>query len=152
MDGPRYDLLFGKLKVGVVLQTASDFPNLWGEIVYAPALDKPKSARLRRFVKFLLLNRESTRLIDLEHEKDVAQELEAVHAELEDYKDIMESEDWYLQDASGRRVAILSPVLRGESEIVWRWDLPSQRKKPAIIPPARSGQRKDSRRRTKRGT
>ena len=150
MDGQRYDLLFGKLKVGVVTQTKSDFPNLWGEIVYDRALDKPKSAILRRFVKFILLNRESTRLIDIEHEKDVSHELDAVNTELESYKDIIESEDWYLQDERGRRVAILSPVLRGESELVWRWDLPSQRKMPAIIPPPRSGHPKGSRRRTSR--
>src|SRR5262249_32939397 len=113
-------------------------------------LGKPKSALLRRFVKFILLNRESTRLIDVEDEKDVSAEIATVNTELEDYRDIIESEDWYLEDESGRRVAIMSPILRGESEIVWRWDLPSQRKKPAIIPPPRGGRQKGGRRRTSR--
>jgi hypothetical protein len=128
MHGQRYDLVFGSLKVGVVIQTASDFPNLWGDIEYDPALAKSRSPEVARFVRFVTLNRESTRLVDIEDEQDVSRELAEVNAELEGYTDYIESEDWYLIDADGRRFAIMCPILRGSGEIVWRWDLPSARK------------------------
>jgi hypothetical protein len=118
MNGERYDLVFGSLKVGVVRQTDSDFPNLWGEIIYDPGLENAQSPKVRRFVQFVSLNRESTRLIDMEHEQDVSRELAAVNAELEKYLDYIESEDWYLIAKDGRCVAIMAPILRGANEIV----------------------------------
>ena len=131
MKGQRYDLVFGSLNVGVVTQTDSDFPNLWGEITYDPALENPQTPEAIRFAKFVALNKESTRLVDTEHEQDVSRELAAVTTELEGYTDYIESEDWYLIDAGGRRLPIICPILRGSSEIVWRWDPPSARAKQA---------------------
>jgi hypothetical protein len=123
MDGDRFDLYFGSLKVGVVTQSNSDFPNLWGNIAYDPALVEPRSAELARFVKFVVLNRESTRLLDREHEHDTSREQEAVGAELAaHYMDFVESEDWHLIDNQGRLLPILCPILRGDGEIVWRWN------------------------------
>jgi hypothetical protein len=129
MSGKRLDLVFGSIKVGVVTPTDSDFPNLWGDITYHPALANPQSPEAARIAKFVALNQESTRLVDMEHEQDVSRELAAVNAELEGYQDYIESEDWYLIDADGRRHPILCPVLRGPGEIVWRWGLPGKRAK-----------------------
>jgi hypothetical protein len=39
----RYNLYFGTLKVGTVTQTNSDFPNLWGTVVYEPWVSGPQS-------------------------------------------------------------------------------------------------------------
>jgi hypothetical protein len=123
MDGDRFDLYFGPLKVGVVTRTDSDFPNLWGGITYDPALSEQRSPEVTRFVKFVALNRESIRLLDMEHEHDTSREQEAVNAELEaQYMDYVESEDWHLIDEQGRVLPILCPILRGDGEIVWRWN------------------------------
>jgi hypothetical protein len=129
MGGKRYDLVFGSIKVGVVTPTDSDFPNLWGEITYDPRLENPQTPDAARFAKFVALNRESTRLVDMEHEQDVSRELDAINAELESYNDYIESEEWYLIDASDTRLRILCPVLRGTGEIVWRWGLPDKQRK-----------------------
>jgi hypothetical protein len=97
MGGNRFDLCFGSLKVGVVTQTDSDFPNLWGSLTYDPALANPQSAEVARLAKFVALNRESTRLVDMEYETDTSREQEVVNAELEaHYADYLESEDWHL--------------------------------------------------------
>jgi hypothetical protein len=122
MKGERYDLHFGSLRVGVVTQTDSDFPNLWGAIVYDAALVKPRAGKAARFAKFLALNRESTRLVDMEHEHDTSREQAAINAELEGFADYIESQDWHLVDERGRELPILCPIFRGDGEIVWRWD------------------------------
>lgn len=123
MDGERFDLFFGPLRVGVVTQVDSDFPNLWGAVTYDPALSEPQSPEAARLARFVALNKESTRLLDMEHERDSSRERAAVDAQLEaDYLDCVESEEWRLVDARGRDLPILCPILRGDGEIVWRWD------------------------------
>jgi hypothetical protein len=122
MNDKSYDLYFGSLKVGVVTQTDSDFPNFWGDIENDPALLEPQSDEAARFVRFLSIDRESIRLVDTEHEHDVSCELAAVNAELEAYSDYIESEDWQLIDSRGRRLPILCPIFRQSGAIVWRWN------------------------------
>ena len=141
MSGEMYDLHFGSLKVGVVTENDRDFPNLWGDIVYDAALADPQTDDLARLSKFVSLNRESTRLMDLEEKKHTANdqpridaELKRINAELEaHYQEYVESEDWHLIDTCGCDQPILCPLLRGEGEIVWRWGLrgSSQRRRPA---------------------
>lgn len=124
MDGDRYDLYFGALKVGVVLQTDSDFPNLLGTVVYEPWLAQPQSSEAIRLTRFVALNKESTRLVDVEHEEDISREQAAVNAELEaEYMDYVESEQWRLVDRSGRELPIPCPIFRGKGDLVWRWEL-----------------------------
>jgi hypothetical protein len=130
MNGERYELYFGSLKVGIVTQTDIDFPNLWGDIVYDSALSKPQAEDIARFVNFVALNRESTRLVDMDSEGDTSREQSAVNAELEAYMDYVESEDWRLIDQRGRELPILCPILRASDEIVWRWN-PGQDKQPS---------------------
>lgn len=123
MDGERYDLYFGSLKVGVVTQADGDFPNLWGTIAYDPALSDPQSPEAVRLTRFISLNKESTRLMDLEDERDTSREQEAVNAELEaDYAVYVESEEWRLIDGRRLELPILCPILREDGEIVWRWN------------------------------
>ncbi len=129
MADQRYDLYFGSLKVGVVTQTDSDFPNLWGSITYEPTVLKRQSAETSRLARFVELNRESTRLADLEDQQEASREQEAVSAELEaNFMDYVESEDWLLIDERGRELPILCPILRDPGEIVWRWNPRSLRK------------------------
>jgi hypothetical protein len=123
MNGDGYDLYFGALKVGAVTETDSDFPNLWGDIVYETAFSEPQSGEMARLAKFVALNRESTRLADLEDEQDTTHEQEVVNAELEAYADYVESADWHLIEQGGRELPILCPIFRGPGEVVWRWGL-----------------------------
>ena len=123
MKGDRYLLYFGLLKIGVVTETDSDFPNLWGEIAEEPELAEPRTDEIVRLARFLALNREATRLADLEDAQSMGPEQEAVNAELETRStDDIESEDWHLIDELGRKMPILCPILRGPIEIVWRWN------------------------------
>jgi hypothetical protein len=123
VDGERYDLYFGSLKLGVVTQSDSDFPNLWGTMAYEPWLSSPPSPEAVRLARFVALNKESTRLVDLEDQADTSREQAAVNAELEaGFMDYVESEDWWLVDRRCRKLAILCPILRGDGDLVWRWD------------------------------
>jgi hypothetical protein len=124
MGSERFDLYFGSLKVGVVTKTESDFPNLWGSISYDPALSTPPSPEAVRLSRFVALNKESTRLVDMEQDQDTSRAQTAVNGELEaGYMDYVESEEWRLVDARGRELPILCPIFRGDGEIVWRWNL-----------------------------
>ena len=119
----RYDLYFGSLKVGTVAHTDSDFPNLWGTITYEPWLSAPQTPEAIRFARFVALNKESTRLVDMEDQVDTSREQAAVNTELEaGFMDVVESEGWRLVDDCSRELPILCPILRGDGDLVWRWD------------------------------
>ena len=123
MKGDRYNLHFGSLKLGMVTETDSDFPNLWGDIVYDRSLAEPRTDELFRLARFVALNREATRLTDLEDEPSMGAGQESVIAERDtQYTDYIESDDWHLIDEQGRELPILCPILRGTAEIVWRWN------------------------------
>ncbi len=117
-----YNLYLGSMRVGCVVEKDSDFPNLRGRIAYDEAVSHPSTNEERRLVEFLELDRESMRLIDVEHEQDVADELSAINAPLEKYQDLIETDDWYLVDEQGSKHPIRCPVLRESGEIVWRWN------------------------------
>jgi hypothetical protein len=86
-------------------------------------LSEPQAEEAARLARFVELNRESTRLLDLEDKQDTSREQKLVNAELEaNYLDYIESEDWHLVDKRGRKLPILCPLLRGSGEIVRRWN------------------------------
>jgi hypothetical protein len=124
VDGERYELYFGSLKVGVVTETDSDFPNLWGTIAYEPWVCSPQSPEEGRLARYVALNKESTRLMDMGDAVDVACERAAINAELEAgyTDDYVLSVEWWLVDRGGQKVPILCPILRGDGDLVWRWD------------------------------
>ena len=123
MGDDRLDLYFGPLRVGAVTQVGEDFPSLGGYITYDPSLANPPSAEVARLARFIALNRESTRLEDLEDESDLPQGAEGVNAELEThYMGYIESVDWRFVDGGGRELPILCPIFHENNEIVWRWD------------------------------
>jgi hypothetical protein len=118
----RYDLYLGDLKVGVVTEEDMDFPNLWGRIEYDESLSRSKAGEAFRLARFLELSRESIRLVDTEHEQDVSKELDVLNAQLEEYQDYVETDDWFLVDEKGIKHPILCPIFRHCGEIVWRWN------------------------------
>lgn len=118
----RYDLYFNDIRVGMVTEQDSDFPNLWGVIEYDASILNPTSEERIRLARFLELNRESIRLVDIEHEQDVANELNAVNQQLEAFNDFIESDSWLLIDEAGRTRPILVPIFRHDGEMMWRWN------------------------------
>lgn len=123
MDGERYHLHFGPLRIGVVTESDRDFPNLWGTITYEPWVSGPLSPEEERLARFVALNKESIRLLDMESDIGTSPEQAGVNAELAaSYMDYVESAEWKLVDGRGRDLPILCPILRGDSELVWRWN------------------------------
>lgn len=118
----RYSLFLGDLRIGIVNLEDSDFPNVWGQITFDRSLSQPATAGAVRLARFIDLNRESIRLVDVEHEQDVSAELDAVNRELEKYSDYIETDDWRLVDDQGAQHPILCPIFRHGGEIVWRWN------------------------------
>ncbi len=124
MQGARYELYFGPLRLGSVVQTDSDFPNLSGQITYDAAIGQSGSPEVTRLARFVALNRESNRLTNQPSEQA------ALDAALQTYADYIESEDWRLIDEQGREHPILCPVLCWDDYIVWRWNDPPSQEPP----------------------
>ena len=118
----RYELHLRNMKIGDVTEQEADFPNLWGTITYSESLERPTCDEHKRLARFLKLNRDSIRLIDIEHEQDVSAELDAINRELEAFKDYIETGDWLLITENGIRLPILCPIFGHDCEIVWRWN------------------------------
>ncbi|MCB9927781.1 MAG: hypothetical protein H6822_36965 [Planctomycetaceae bacterium] len=118
----RYELHFRDFKIGDVIEDDTDFPNLWGRIAYNDSLKCPTSEEQTRLVRFIELNQDSIRLVDLESEQDVSHDLDAINKELEAFTDYIETDDWLLIADNGKRLPILCPILRHDGEIVWRWN------------------------------
>jgi len=118
----RYELHFRDMKIGDVTEDDADFPNLWGTIAYNKSLECPISEEQKRLARFIELNQDSIRLVDLEHEQDVSDELDAINKELEAFNDYIETDDWFLIADNGKTLPILCPILRYDCEIVWRWN------------------------------
>lgn len=110
----RYDLYYGRARVGVVTQTDADFPNLWGDIDYDPGVSAHP-----RLARFVALSREVDRVSDRYSVE--GPEVDALQTELEGYDDLIESADWWLVDAAGRPHPILVPNFCHDG-VVWRWD------------------------------
>lgn len=123
MDGERYELFLGSVKIGTVTQTDSDFPSLWGTLAREPWLSRPRSPDQERFARFVALNREITRLLDVEHQVDTSREQAALNAEMEaGFMEYVDSMEWRLVDLRGRELPILCPIFRDDDEVAWRWD------------------------------
>ena len=118
----RYELRFRDIHVGIVTLKDSDFPNLWGDIDYDDVISHPTSENEIRMSQFIELNRESTRLVDLEDQEDVAAKLDLVNQQLVHFNDYIESDDWLLVNEGGETLPILVPMFRNDREIVWRWN------------------------------
>tara|TARA_B110000495_G_C22522365_1_gene318460 strand:- start:89 stop:472 length:384 start_codon:yes stop_codon:yes gene_type:complete len=118
----QHELRFGTTTVGLVTQTDADFPNVWGEIVLDESLESSACEETTRMAEFIRLNRECTRLADIEHEQDVSTELDAVNQQLESYNDYIETSDWVLVSTDSETVGVMCPIFRDDGELVWRWN------------------------------
>lgn len=118
----QHELKFGNTLVGLITLTDADFPNVWGEIVLDGSLVNPACAERTRMAEFIRLNRECTRLADIEHEQDVAYQLDAVNKQLECYSDYIGTNDWVLISPDSETAGIMCPIFRDDNELVWRWN------------------------------
>jgi hypothetical protein len=118
--GTRYTLFFGTVRLGEVMELDADFPNLSGSYLPHEEDDFPDTrARIRRLWDL------SIAWHDASMKQDEA-ETDRLAKEEEDYLDLIESDNWYLQDQAGKRTHILVPTFCAEDEIVWRYH-PSNR-------------------------
>ena len=122
----QYDLLLGDTRIGSVSQTDTEFPNLSGTIEIAATIQQATSEFAQELKEFIRLNCECTRLVDVQDDQDVGDELQAVNQQLQAYQDLIERDDWLLIDPLGKRHPILCPILRNGNEIVWRWNVIGQ--------------------------
>jgi hypothetical protein len=118
----KYELFFDDRKLGTVVGVGSDFPHLWGHVEYDASLKRPHVGTYERLLNFIAVNCESMRLVDVMHEQDVSDELNAVNSKLEAYADFIESDKWRLVDANGNGLPILCPIFRDGGAIEWRWN------------------------------
>lgn len=119
----QYALCLREIKIGIVTENDCDFPNLMGTIIFDESLTQLSSGEGKRLARFLELNKESSRLVGIEHEQDVSIELATVNKQLEDYIDYIDTQDWILITDNGKELPILCPIFHTNGEIVWRWDI-----------------------------
>lgn len=128
----RYKLYFRRVLIGDVVESDSDFPNVYGVISFADSVTHPASVEDSRVARFLDLSRESTRLVNAEHDRDVSIELRAVNLALIAFNEYIFSNDWRLVDESGEALPILCPMVHDSDEIVWRWNPSAPKSGPCI--------------------
>lgn len=115
----RYKLVFGGVHLGDVTQVDADFPNLFGIFQPANASDHPEVRR--RIDEYVGYSVEADRLTDEPGKYDAyAEENEAR------FLDLIESEDWWMEDERGQRSPTLIPNFCRDSGIVWRWRPPDE--------------------------
>lgn len=72
--------------------------------------------------KLLEITRRLSALTSIEHEQNVQNELDEVYRQEELCRDLIESEEWYFLDESGKKRLIIAPVLHEDNGITWRWN------------------------------
>ena len=114
----RYKLFYGDVHLGDITEEDADFPNLFGTFQPSDASDHPETRR--RIDEYVGYSVEADRLID---EPDVYDTFVEAHEER--FLDLIESEDWWLEDGRGQRSPILVPNFCRDSGVVWRWRVPA---------------------------
>lgn len=118
-----YELYFSDTKVGTIEYLESDFPSLYGQIIFDEKYLISNEPEISRVKQYLKLQAESCRFLDIEHEQTVETELEKINSKLDEYMDLIETDEWYLVDIDRRKHCILSPIIRLDNEVTWRWNI-----------------------------
>jgi hypothetical protein len=111
----RYQLFYGEVHLGDVTEEDADFPNLSGTFQPSDASDHPEiRRRVGEYVEYSIA---ADRLIDEPDGYDTF-----VEEHEDQFLDLIESEDWWLEDERGERSSILVPNFCRDSGLVWRWN------------------------------
>ncbi|MFW9995564.1 MAG: hypothetical protein ACFFD4_26235 [Candidatus Odinarchaeota archaeon] len=117
-----YDLYWNETGVGRIEHVDSDFPNLWGVFKLDAELKESDHVLAKRLLAFIDLSIEDSKLLEVEHEKDVSREREEINRKLDAFIDLIETDDWYLIDQRRGILPILSPAFFSDGTVVWRWN------------------------------
>jgi hypothetical protein len=111
-----YQLFYGDRKIGEVEVTSGEFPTAHG--IFQPceiAETDPLRSHIQNYINF------SMQAATIGEEDDYGERWEDFQIAGErDYLDLIDSEAWYLLDASGTKTSITVPVFHGDREISWR--------------------------------
>lgn len=118
-----YELFFEDVLIGKIKYEANDFPNLFGDIAFSSEYLTSNSSKVRRIRDYLNLQAQSVELVEVENEKDVEKELNEMNAKLDQYMDMVETNGWCLISDKGEQLPILSPIIRTDGEVTWRWNI-----------------------------
>lgn len=113
-----YKLYFGDLELAEISRKHSDFPGVSG--YYRLNIKDPNSAKIEEILKYIEYSIESARIVK-EAETIGKQWVSAFVEGKPPFVDLIESEEWWLQDDKGDRHNILIPNFKSERNINWYW-------------------------------
>ena len=110
----RYRLRFGSEDLGEITEENFDFPSMYGR------WSGPEILHNEHLAAYIAYSREKDRIAVA---SDSGAEWERFVEENEnDFLDLIESDEWTLEDESGRRKRILIPNFTADGGVIWRWD------------------------------
>jgi hypothetical protein len=111
-----YQLFYGDVKIGEIVDVRDEFPTAHGSFKpSAISAAEPLRSHIQNYINF------SIQAAAIGEEDDYGQRWEDFQFTGEqDYLDLIDSEAWYLLDASGTKTVITVPVFHGDREISWR--------------------------------
>ncbi len=110
-----YLLIFRGVKLGQVKVANADTPNPTGRFTLGDATDHPEVRN--RVVDYIQFRVEADRIA-----RDTPHSLEEfLNLSEPAFADLVNSDEWCLEDERGRRLPILAPVFSAGGTITWRW-------------------------------
>jgi hypothetical protein len=101
-----YDLYFLNTLVAKIQNVSIAFLNCYGNYVLdADFLREHKDSTIMKMIAFQVKNADNDELDD------------------EEFTDLIESEDWYLLDETGKKSPILVPLFNNKTDITWRYNV-----------------------------
>ncbi|MBW1800112.1 MAG: hypothetical protein JRJ85_05210 [Deltaproteobacteria bacterium] len=118
----RYRLCYKHINIGIVEQKDSDFPNMLGDFQYSLSFHNSSDPLLERLREFVRIAQQEADLAVRESDEENEDEWNQLALEQEKYRDLIESDDWYLINIdTNEKEPILSPLLNRDGTIIWRW-------------------------------
>lgn len=107
-----YSLYFDTVKIGTIIQTNSNFPSNYGEVIYNDNLEENDA--ITNYINYSI---EADKLFS----KDESEWLEFIENEEQNYLDLINSEQWTLKN-NNELINILTPIFHKNNRISWRYN------------------------------
>ena len=111
----KYKLYHNQQHIGWIEQKDEDFPNLFGKYLLLPSILE-KHDLLSRYIEYSI---EANILLE---EDELKWEMFAEKEE-EKYVELIESEQWEMEDENHLIHKILVPQFLDNNEVIWRWTI-----------------------------